>query len=45
MRVLIMKLTVHHSGRLGLWNAPKIRMVMKVFVVTISADSAREKQD
>ena len=43
MRVLIMKLTVHHSGSLGLWNAPKIRTVVKMFAVTILADSAREK--
>lgn len=44
-RVLIIKLTVHHSGRLGLWNAPKIRMVVKMFAVMILADSARKKQD
>lgn len=44
-RVLIIKLTVHHSGRLGLWNAPKIRMVMKMFAVIVLADPAREKQD
>lgn len=44
-RALTIKWTVHHSGRLGLWNAPKIRMVVKMFAVMILADSAREKQD
>lgn len=45
MRVLIIRVDCASFRRLGLWNAPKIRMVMKVFAVTILADSAREKQD
>ena len=40
----MVKLTVYSSGRYGMWNAPRNRIVVRMFIIIMLAYSARKNR-